>query len=144
MQCKSKNKSQKRLQSAQSPTPEAKLVVLSHKALKKTENRSKKIPKADSAEEQKNVKNQNRGYRKRIISKKNIVYHAKKWSPEGAIAFRFLGQQQVNSHSSISEFSSVSAKKRAVRKARQGIWTKQETKTLGPSKFDNPQITKTT
>ena len=60
MQCKSKNKSQKRLQSAQSPTPEAKLVVLSHKALKKTENRSKKIPKADSAEEQKNVKNQNK------------------------------------------------------------------------------------
>ena len=46
-----------------------------------------------------------------------------------AIAFRFLGQQQVNSHSSRLEFSSASAKKRAVRNARQGIWTKQETKT---------------
>ena len=111
--------------------------------MKKTENRSKKIPKADSAEEQKKCEKSKQRISQTIFFKKNIVYHAKKWSPEGAIAFRFLGQQQVNSHSSISEFSSVSAKKRAVRKARQGILTKQETKTSGPS-FDNPQITKTT
>ena len=71
-------KSQKRLQTAQSPIREAKLVILPYGALKKTENRGKKIPKADAAEKQKkNVKNQNRGYRKSIFFKITSVYHAK-------------------------------------------------------------------
>ena len=42
-------KSQKRLQIAQRPKRKAKLVILLHRALKKTDNRSKKIPEADAA-----------------------------------------------------------------------------------------------
>ena len=141
-QCKSKIRAKNRFQIAQSPTREAKLVILPYRALKKTQNRTKKIPKADAAEKQIKCEKSKQDIAKEF-KKNTSPYHAKNWTLEGAIAFRFLGQQQVNSHSSISEFSSVSAKKRAVRKARQGILTKQETKTLGLSKFGNPQITKT-
>ena len=137
-----KKRAKNRLQIAQSPTREAKLVILPYKALKKTQNRTEKIPKADAAEKQIKCEKSKQDIAKEF-KKNTSPYHAKNWTLEGAIAFRFLGQQQVNSHSSISEFSSVSAKKRAVRGARQGILTKQETKTMGPSKFDNPHITKT-
>ena len=44
-QCKSKKRAIKRLQIAQRPTREAKLVILPYKALKKTEIEERKYPK---------------------------------------------------------------------------------------------------
>ena len=101
-----KKRAKKRLQLAQSPTREAKLVILPYRALKRQKIEVRKYPELMLLKNRKKVeKSKQRISQTKFLKKKYPYIRLKNWSLEVAIAFRFLGQQQVNSQSSISEFS---------------------------------------
>ena len=103
-----KKRAKKRLQIAQSPTREAKLVILPYRTLKKTENRSKNIPKADAAEKHKKCEKSKQRIAQKNFFKKTSVYHAKNWESSASNSLQIFrsttGQQSfINISVQLSE-----------------------------------------